>query len=102
EKSWGKGYVTEAVRLLAWLSFEHLAAAALEAKCLAVNVGSQRVLEKCGFTRDTGYAPEVSAHAPYGAEPTPVCELRYELRRAEWTPTSGLPVEAEVLLEGSR
>jgi len=102
EASWGKGFVTEAVRLLAWLSFEHLEAAALEAKCLAVNFGSQRVLEKAGFSRDASYAPEVCGHAPYGAEATPVCELRYELRRADWRPKSGLPVWSDVLLEGPR
>jgi RimJ/RimL family protein N-acetyltransferase len=99
EAHWGRGYMTEAVRLLVWLGFERLGAASLEALCLGHNRGSQRVLEKAGFTRDLGYRPDAGLHdrhvAPAGVE---LCELRYELERAAWTPRPGFPVAAEVQL----
>ena len=99
---WGRGFMTEAVRLLTWLSFEHLGAEGVEALCLKHNVGSQRVLERAGLVRDPGHAPDEGLHdrhhAPEGME---LCELRYELSRADWAPADGLPVRAEVQLPPS-
>jgi len=46
---WGRGLMSEAVRLTAHLSFRHLAARALSASVFVGNVGSRRVLEKNGF-----------------------------------------------------
>jgi [ribosomal protein S5]-alanine N-acetyltransferase len=80
EEFWGAGLMSEAVRLLVWLSFEHLAAASVEAKCLSVNMGSQRVLEKCGFLRDANYQQIAADHGPHSG----VCELRFELTREEY------------------
>ena len=49
-RHWSRGYMTEAVRALASWAFTHLPALEqLRSGCLAVNVGSVRVLEKAGF-----------------------------------------------------
>ena len=51
EKSnWGKGFATEAIALCAKFGFEKLSLEKLEAGCYASNIGSQRALEKAGFT----------------------------------------------------
>ncbi|KAI8806508.1 acyl-CoA N-acyltransferase [Cladochytrium replicatum] len=50
ESVWGKGYGTECVRwLVEFINREEPAAVQLEAELFALNTGSRRVLEKCGF-----------------------------------------------------
>lgn len=52
---WGKGIATEGLRLF----LQHIAIRPLYARVAKDNVGSQRVLEKCGFVchdEDRGYA----------------------------------------------
>jgi len=49
---WNKGYMTEAVRLVCYLSFKHLDAARAYATVFAGNNGSRKVLEKNGFSVD--------------------------------------------------
>jgi ribosomal-protein-alanine N-acetyltransferase len=47
---WGKGYATEAVTAaIAWM-FEHLDLHRIQADCTDGNLGSERVLLKCGFS----------------------------------------------------
>jgi ribosomal-protein-alanine N-acetyltransferase len=46
---WGRGMMSEAVRLAAHLSFRHLAARTVTAAVFVGNAGSRRVLEKNGF-----------------------------------------------------
>lgn len=48
--SWGRGLGTQAVRLATQLGFERLAMHRLQAGLYETNVGSQRVLEKAGYT----------------------------------------------------
>ena len=48
----GKGYMSEAVALLIKYAFEVLKLHRIEAGVMPVNIGSQRVLEKCGFVRE--------------------------------------------------
>ncbi|MFM9959549.1 MAG: diaminopimelate epimerase [Phycisphaerales bacterium] len=48
---WGKGYTTEALRAVIGHAFGGLGLRKLHADFHATNVGSGRVLEKCGFTR---------------------------------------------------
>ncbi|MGC4079517.1 MAG: GNAT family protein [Rubrivivax sp.] len=48
--SWGKGLGTEAVRLVTAFGFERLGLHRCQAGLYASNVGSQRVLEKAGYT----------------------------------------------------
>ena len=50
---WGKGYVTEAVKLLIDNAFNTLLLTKLIASCHKENAASQRVMEKCGFSRVT-------------------------------------------------
>lgn len=48
----GRGYTTEAVRLLAAFALDALRANRVEISCDAANVASQRVAERAGFTLD--------------------------------------------------
>jgi len=50
EPYWGRGIVTDAVRSLVPLAFEHVGIVRLEAGIFSDNPASMRVLEKCGFT----------------------------------------------------
>lgn len=47
---WNKGYVTEALQQVVNLGFEIIELTEIEASFVSENVGSQRVLEKNGFT----------------------------------------------------
>lgn len=69
---WGKGVVAEAAGALLDYAFNELHLNRIEAEIDPSNIGSGRVLEKLGFTRD-GYLPErwiiggqVSDSALYG------------------------------------
>jgi RimJ/RimL family protein N-acetyltransferase len=46
---WGKGYATEAARAMIRWCFEHLDVHRVQADCTDGNLGSERVLLKCGF-----------------------------------------------------
>jgi RimJ/RimL family protein N-acetyltransferase len=48
----GQGYVTEAVRAALDFVFEHLLAQRVSLRCDTTNTRSQRVAERCGFTRE--------------------------------------------------
>lgn len=48
--AWGKGYGTEAVRLVTRFGFERLGLQRCQAGLYESNIGSQRVLEKAGYT----------------------------------------------------
>jgi len=49
EPFWGRGYGTEAVRMMIDHAFTATELDALAASCRVTNVASRRVLEKCGF-----------------------------------------------------
>lgn len=51
-EAWGKGYGTEAVRLVTRFGFERLGLHRCQAGFYESNVGSQRVLEKAGYARE--------------------------------------------------
>jgi ribosomal-protein-alanine N-acetyltransferase len=51
----GRGYMTEAVKLISRFAFTQLNLHRVEAACLPENAASRRVLEKAGFVRE-GYA----------------------------------------------
>ena len=57
----GRGVATRAVRLLARWAFDALGVARLELTCGPDNVASQRVAERCGFTREG----LMRAHLPF-------------------------------------
>ncbi|WP_170119544.1 GNAT family N-acetyltransferase [Tumebacillus permanentifrigoris] len=46
----GQGYGSEAARLCVKFGFEHLDLHRIEAGIMPINIGSKRVVEKCGFT----------------------------------------------------
>ena len=48
----GQGYVTEAVHAALGFVFEHLHAQRVSLRCDTTNTRSQRVAERCGFTRE--------------------------------------------------
>ncbi len=52
EPFWRHGYGTRACEFLVWMGFDRLGAHRLSADCLATNVGSARILETCGFSRE--------------------------------------------------
>ncbi len=49
KKHWGKGYVTQAVKLILNFGFNKLKLHKIYARLLAENIGSRKVLEKAGF-----------------------------------------------------
>lgn len=60
----GGGVATRVVRLLARWGFERLALARLELTCGPDNTASQRVAERCGFTREG----VLRSHLPFQGE----------------------------------
>ena len=52
EPFWGRGIMTEAVRLVSAYAFAHLDIVRLQAGILGNNSASMRVLEKAGFVRE--------------------------------------------------
>ncbi|WP_028399318.1 GNAT family N-acetyltransferase [Ectobacillus panaciterrae] len=52
QKHNGKGYMTEAVKLVVQYGFEHLSLHRIEAGVMPHNIGSIRVLEKAGFEKE--------------------------------------------------
>lgn len=52
EKYWNNGFMTEAVRLMLPIGFKHLRFRRIHARVFEPNVGSCRVLEKCGFHKE--------------------------------------------------
>lgn len=49
EPYWGKGIMTEAVHALVRFGFKHMDLVRIQAKCLAENIGSERVMQKSGM-----------------------------------------------------
>lgn len=52
EELWGKGIITEAVKLITRYAFEHLDVIRLQAGVLEKNPASMRVLEKAGYIKE--------------------------------------------------
>lgn len=57
--AWGKGYGTEAVRIVTRFGFERLGLHRCQAGLYESNVGSHRVLEKAGYTLDGRLAKQL-------------------------------------------
>jgi ribosomal-protein-alanine N-acetyltransferase len=49
---WGQGFATEAVRAVIKAGFEQLELSRLQIRCFTKNIGSMRVAEKLGFTKE--------------------------------------------------
>ena len=52
KEHWGKGVVTQATKMALDAGFREFHLARIQAYTLPSNIGSQRVLEKCGFQRE--------------------------------------------------
>jgi ribosomal-protein-serine acetyltransferase len=75
----GQGYVTEAVKAALDFAFKHLQARRISLRCDATNQRSQRVAERCGFTREGLLRQE--KRQPDGSFGD---TLIYGLLRSEW------------------
>ena len=49
QKSWGKGYSSEAARASLRFGFEEAGLERIIALCFGENIGSQKVMQKCGL-----------------------------------------------------
>jgi ribosomal-protein-alanine N-acetyltransferase len=61
--AWGKGYGTEAVRLATRFAFDRLDLHRVQAGFYETNVGSQRVLQKAGFTYEGRLQKKLRQHS---------------------------------------
>ena len=75
---WGRGYATEAARMVLRFGFEELGLAKVTARCLERNPASYRVLEKAGM-RFEGWRP--CAHPKWGASERDAC---FAIKKDEW------------------
>lgn len=74
-QSWGKGYMTEALKGVLVFAFEQMGADSVFGECETANVGSARVMEKVGMQRVATY---LESRFPL-AEPVPM--YRYRIAR---------------------
>ena len=82
EAFWGRGYITEATHILVRWCFENLDLHRVQADCTAGNVGSERVLEKVGFTLEGLWRENTFEHGRF------VSLKQYGLLRREYLPDS--------------
>ncbi|MEZ4454617.1 MAG: GNAT family N-acetyltransferase [Nannocystaceae bacterium] len=50
--AWGRGIGTAAAEFALWFALDELGARKVSADCLATNLGSATILERCGFVRE--------------------------------------------------
>ncbi|MEW9550786.1 GNAT family N-acetyltransferase [Nonomuraea sp. NPDC050783] len=96
--AWGRGYATEGSLALIDLAFGELGARRVFAQTMAVNLGSRRVMEKCGLR----YARTFFPYWPEPLEGWEQGEVEYELNRADWHPRSAPPPGSADVLDGDR
>lgn len=77
-KFWGKGYTTEAFQRVLAFAFSENNVYRVSTGCLAENVGSERVMQKCGLIRE---AEHIDYEWHDGKMKT---RLEYRLLRREW------------------
>jgi RimJ/RimL family protein N-acetyltransferase len=78
---WGRGLATEGTRALIRLAFEHLDVDRVVATMMADNIGSWRVMEKCGLRRIKAFCYPGAHLMPGGGHG----DFVYELTRGDWT-----------------
>ncbi|MBV1855448.1 GNAT family N-acetyltransferase [Catellatospora tritici] len=79
-EAWGQGYATEGSLALIDRGFAELGLARVTANTMTVNLGSRRVMEKCGLRYVRTYFldwPDVIEGGEQG-------DVEYELLRADW------------------
>jgi ribosomal-protein-alanine N-acetyltransferase len=75
---WGRGYVTEATHAMVRWCFENLDLHRIQADCTDGNIGSERVLEKVGFTYEGTWRENCFEHGRF------VSLKQYGLLRREY------------------
>ncbi len=85
--AWGQGYATEGSLALVRHAFETVGGERLSARTLALNLASQRVMQKCGlkFAGRFEYPQDVIA----GRSARERAAVKYELTRSEWLSRPG-------------
>lgn len=78
DKYWGKGYTTEAMREVIRFAFEENDVYRIEAGCLKENIASERVMQKCGFTKEA----ELKEYQWHDGQLKD--RILYRLLRSEW------------------
>lgn len=78
ERFWGKGYVTEALKEVIRFAFEENNVYRITTGCLSENIGSERVMQKCGFVKE-------AEHIDYEWHDGKVkTRVEYRLLKNEW------------------
>lgn len=77
---WNRGYITEATHALVRWCFDNLDLHRIQADCTAGNIGSERVLEKVGFTFEGLWRENTFEHGQF------VSLKQYGLLRREYMP----------------
>ena len=62
---WGRGYITEATHALVRWCFDHLDLHRVQADCTSGNTGSERVVEKVGFTMEGIWRENTFEHGQF-------------------------------------
>lgn len=91
EAHWGRGFATEAIGLVSWLAFTHLAVERVVATVFVGNTGSRIVLERNGFRLE-----ETLRDVHIGVGRT-VDEWLFVLERRDWEPEAREPRREEVV-----
>ncbi|MDI1465327.1 GNAT family N-acetyltransferase [Catellatospora sp. KI3] len=84
QEAWGQGYATEGSRALIDKGFAELGLGRITAHTMTVNLGSRRVMEKCGLR----YVRTFFLDWPDVIEGGEQGDVEYELLQADWTPSS--------------
>lgn len=82
-RSWGKGYATEGSRALIDAAFSSGTVERVVAETMAVNVGSRRVMEKCGMS----LVREFHAEWPVRIDGDEHGDVEYAITHTEWLAT---------------
>lgn len=85
--AWGSGLATEGGRAVIAYGFEKAGAAKISARTLAANLGSRRVMQKCGlcFECDFVYPQDVIAGRPEAER----AAVKYSITRPQWLAQRG-------------
>ncbi len=78
KKYWGRGYATEALRLMLWYGFSELKLFRIWARVMHPNLVSARMLERIGFTLEGCLRKSINQNGQW------LDELRYGLLRDEF------------------
>jgi RimJ/RimL family protein N-acetyltransferase len=79
---WGQGYATEGGRALVTYGFERAGASKISARTLSANLGSRRVMEKCGlaYECDFVYPEDILA----GRSEAERAAVKHSVTRSSW------------------